>query len=61
MGFSLAQNHAFIDGNKRLAAHAVLVFLALNGFDVDCTEWHDPDCHMFISGEELKRELGMKE
>ena len=22
---------------------------------------HDPDCHMFISGEELKRELGMKE
>ena len=38
LGFGLAQNHAFIDGNKRIAAHAVLVFLALNGIEADYTE-----------------------
>ena len=27
----LVQNHPFIDGNKRIGAHAMLVFLALNG------------------------------
>lgn len=31
LGFGLIQNHAFIDGNKRIGAHAMLVFLALNG------------------------------
>ena len=39
LGFGLAQNHAFIDGNKRIAAHAVLSFLALNGIEIDCTEF----------------------
>jgi death-on-curing protein len=29
--FHLAQNHAFLDGNKRVAAVAADVFLALNG------------------------------
>ncbi|MBQ6001890.1 MAG: type II toxin-antitoxin system death-on-curing family toxin, partial [Synergistaceae bacterium] len=35
LGFGLAQNHAFIDGNKRIAAHAVLTFLSLNGIEID--------------------------
>ena len=39
LGFGLAQNHAFIDGNKRIAAHALLTFLALNGIEIDCTEF----------------------
>ena len=39
LGFGLAHNHAFIDGNKRIAAHAVLAFLALNGIEIDCTEF----------------------
>ncbi len=39
LGFGLAQNHAFIDGNKRIAAHAVLTFLSLNGIEIDCTEF----------------------
>ncbi len=38
LGFGLAQNHAFIDGNKRIAAHAMLVFLAYNGIEIECTE-----------------------
>ena len=39
LGFGLAQNHAFIDGNKRIAAHALLTFMALNGIEIDCTEF----------------------
>ncbi len=31
----LAQNHAFIDGNKRVATVAAIVFLVLNGHDLD--------------------------
>ncbi|MDP2308938.1 MAG: type II toxin-antitoxin system death-on-curing family toxin [Pseudomonadota bacterium] len=30
-GFHLAQNHPFLDGNKRTALAAMLVFLELNG------------------------------
>ena len=39
LGFGLAQNHAFIDGNKRIAALAVLAFLSLNSIELDCTEF----------------------
>lgn len=33
-GFHIAQNHPFIDGNKRVAAACALLFLALNGHRV---------------------------
>src|SRR5256885_3621321 len=29
--FGLARNHAFVDGNKRIAFHAMMVFLRHNG------------------------------
>ena len=32
--FHLAQNHAFIDGNKRIALMAAIAFLGLNGLSV---------------------------
>ena len=35
LGFGLASNHAFIDGNKRIGAHVMLVFLALNGIELE--------------------------
>ena len=38
LGFGLIQNHAFIDGNKRIGAHAMLVFLALNGHSLSYTQ-----------------------
>lgn len=37
-GFGLAKNHAFVDGNKRVAFVAMYVFLALNGYDLDAPE-----------------------
>ena len=35
LGFGLVSNHPFIDGNKRIGAHVMLVFLALNGIELD--------------------------
>ena len=34
LGYGLICNHAFIDGNKRIGVHAMLVFLALNGIEL---------------------------
>ncbi|MBQ4050737.1 MAG: type II toxin-antitoxin system death-on-curing family toxin [Oscillospiraceae bacterium] len=31
LAFGIVQNHPFVDGNKRTGAHAMLVFLELNG------------------------------
>ena len=33
--FGLARNHAFVDGNKRVAVLATLQFLNTNGYDLD--------------------------
>lgn len=38
LGFGLIRNHAFVDGNKRIGAHAMLVLLALNGIDLSYTQ-----------------------
>ena len=36
--FGLVKNHALIDGNKRIGAHTMLVFLALNGIYLEYTQ-----------------------
>ncbi|MEG0304951.1 MAG: type II toxin-antitoxin system death-on-curing family toxin [Oscillospiraceae bacterium] len=38
LGFGLTKNHAFADGNKRIGAHAMLVFLALNDIELLYTQ-----------------------
>lgn len=38
LGFGLARNHPFIDGNKRTAFVAVETFLGLNGLDLIATD-----------------------
>ena len=37
-GFGLAKNHAFVDGNKRVAFLAVGLFLGLNGYKLKATQ-----------------------
>jgi death-on-curing protein len=34
LGYSLAMNHPFVDGNKRVAHAAMEVFLVLNGYEI---------------------------
>lgn len=36
--YGLVKNHAMIDGNKRIGAHAMLVFLAINGYELKYTQ-----------------------
>ena len=36
--FGLIKNHPFVDGNKRIGAHAMLVFLSLNGIELQYTQ-----------------------
>lgn len=36
--FGLAKNHAFVDGNKRVAFAALFTFLGVNGLELEATE-----------------------
>lgn len=36
--YGLVKNHAMVDGNKRIGVHAMLVFLVLNGYEVEYTQ-----------------------
>lgn len=36
--YGLVKNHPFIDGNKRIGTHVMLVFLALNGIELSYTQ-----------------------
>lgn len=37
LSFGIAKNHPFIDGNKRIATYVLLVTMALNGIEINCT------------------------
>ncbi len=32
--YGLVKNHAFVDGNKRIGVHSMLVFLAINDYEL---------------------------
>ena len=36
--FGLVRKHAMLDGNKRLGTHVMLVFLALNGYELSYSQ-----------------------
>jgi len=38
LGFSLINNHPFVDGNKRTGILAMLVFLEMNSIEILCTD-----------------------
>ena len=38
LGYGLIKNHCMLDGNKRIGTHAMLVFLAINGIELDYTQ-----------------------
>ena len=38
LAYGLIQNHPFIDGNKRIGTHTMLVLLALNGIELIYTQ-----------------------
>ena len=38
LGYGMIKNHAFVDGNKRIGTHVMLVFLALNKIELEYTQ-----------------------
>lgn len=36
--YGLVKNHALLDGNKRIGVHVMLVFLAINGYELRYTQ-----------------------
>lgn len=53
LGFGLIRNHAFLDGNKRIGAHAMLVFLSLNGIELSYTQEELADMVLKVASNEL--------
>ncbi len=37
LGFSLINNHAFVDGNKRIGLLVMMTFLEMNGIILECS------------------------
>jgi death-on-curing protein len=58
--FHLAQSHAFVDGNKRVAAAAMIMFVYLNGRDLACDEDELVDLTMGVAqGATTKAEVAV--
>lgn len=49
LGYGLASNHPFLDGNKRIGAHAMLVFLELNNVEMQYTNKELADIFLDIA------------
>lgn len=56
LGYGLIQNHAFVDGNRRIGAHAMLVFLALNGIELEYEQSELSDMILSVASDKLKFE-----
>ena len=52
--FGLAKNHPFVDGNKRIGAHAMLVFLALNGVELQHSQTELSDVILRLAAGEIE-------
>ena len=50
--FGLVKNHPFVDGNKRIGAHAMLVFLAVNGVELTYTQPQLSDIILQVAADE---------
>lgn len=56
LGFSLIQNHPFIDGNKRIGHAAMEMFLLLNGFEINASVYVQEEVILKVAASEMKRE-----
>lgn len=56
LGYSLIQNHPFLDGNKRTGHAAMEVFLRLNGFEIQSSVDEQESVILQAASGELNRE-----
>jgi death on curing protein len=56
LGYSLIQNHPFLDGNKRTGHAAMEVFLLLNGFEIQSSLDEQERIVLEVASGEMDRE-----
>lgn len=56
LGFFLVSNHPFVDGNKRIGVHTMLVFLALNGVEIECSQNELADLGLSLANGKMNEE-----
>lgn len=54
--FHLCQAHAFIDGNKRVAAAVMLVFLGMNGHSLESDEEENISVFLQVASGDMTRD-----
>lgn len=53
LAFGLTRFHPFVDGNKRIGVHAMLVVLALNGIELTYTQKELSDLFLSLASGEI--------
>ena len=56
LGYSLINNHPFVDGNKRVGQAAMEIFLILNGYEIEATVDEQEQLILNIAAGDLKRD-----
>ncbi len=56
IGFSLISNRAFVDGNKRIGMHVMIVFLEIAGLHVNATNEDVARVGLAVASGEMKYE-----
>lgn len=56
LGFGLIRNHPFVDGNKRIGAHTMLVFLAVNGIELSYEQQELIDIVLSVAAGQIDRQ-----
>lgn len=56
LGFGLIRNHPFVDGNKRIGAHTMLVFLTVNGIELRYEQQELIDIVLSVAAGQIDRQ-----
>jgi len=56
LGFSVINNHPFVDGNKRVGHAAMEVFLLLNGFEIEASAEDQEKVILDVASGEIGRQ-----
>ena len=57
LAYGLVKNHGFVDGNKRVAVHSMLVFLFINDFDTDFSQNELVEIGMALAENKMSAEI----
>jgi death-on-curing protein len=54
LGYFLIQNHPFVDGNKRVGHAAMSIFLNMNGYDIESSEYEQELMILSVAASEVR-------